>query len=83
MKQYTVTGMSCAACVNRVEKAVSKVQGVVSTDALKGLMKLAPKTATLIRDGIEEEVPIETVKTGDIFTVRPGGFHCMMETLMR
>lgn len=44
-----------------------------TTDALKGLMKLAPKTATVIRDGIEEEVPIETVKPGDIFTVRPGG----------
>lgn len=43
-----------------------------TTDALKGLMKLAPKTAVLIRDGVEEEVPVEQVQTGDIFAVRPG-----------
>ncbi len=43
-----------------------------TTDALKGLMKLAPKTATIIKDGKEAEVPIGQVKTGDIFTVRPG-----------
>ncbi len=43
-----------------------------TTDALKGLMKLAPKTAVLLRAGIEEEVPIEQVKKGDIFVVRPG-----------
>ena len=43
-----------------------------TTDALKGLMKLAPKTATIVVDGIEKEVPIEQVKKGDIFVVRPG-----------
>lgn len=43
-----------------------------TTDALKGLMKLAPKTATIIIDDEEKEVPIEQVKIGDIFTVRPG-----------
>ena len=43
-----------------------------TTDALKSLMKLAPKTAVLIKDGKEEEVPIEQVRIGDIFTVRPG-----------
>lgn len=43
-----------------------------TTDALKGLMKLAPKTATLLRDGREIEVPVEQVRKGDIFTVRPG-----------
>ena len=43
-----------------------------TTDALKGLMKLAPKTAVLLRDGKEVEVPIEQVKKGDIFVVRPG-----------
>ncbi len=43
-----------------------------TTDALKGLMKLAPKTAVLVRNGAETEVPIETVKIGDIFAVRPG-----------
>ena len=43
-----------------------------TTDALKSLMKLAPKTATLIRDGNEVTVGIEQVLTGDIFVVRPG-----------
>ena len=43
-----------------------------TTDALKGLMKMAPKTATLVRDGKEQTVPIETVKKGDVFVVRPG-----------
>ena len=43
-----------------------------TTDALKGLMKLAPKTAVIIRDGVETKVPIEEVKKGDIFVVRPG-----------
>lgn len=43
-----------------------------TTDALKGLMKLAPKTATLLRDGVETTVPAEQVAKGDIFVVRPG-----------
>ena len=43
-----------------------------TTDALKGLMSLAPKTAVLITDGIEKTVGIEEVKVGDIFAVRPG-----------
>ncbi|MDD5899387.1 MAG: heavy metal translocating P-type ATPase, partial [Lachnospiraceae bacterium] len=43
-----------------------------TTDALKGLMKLAPKTATLLREGTEISVPIEQVAKGDIFVVRPG-----------
>lgn len=43
-----------------------------TTDALKGLMKLAPKTATLIVGGQEQEVPIEQVKKGDVFALRPG-----------
>ena len=43
-----------------------------TTDALKGLMKLAPKTATLYKDGTEIIVPIEQVSIGDIFVVRPG-----------
>lgn len=43
-----------------------------TTDALKGLMKLAPKTATLLRNGQEVKVPIEQVQAGDIFVVRPG-----------
>ena len=43
-----------------------------TTDALKSLMKLAPKTATLIRGGREVEVGIDQVRIGDIFAVRPG-----------
>lgn len=43
-----------------------------TTDALKGLMKLAPKTAAVIRDGAEVQVPIEQVNKGDLFVVRPG-----------
>ena len=43
-----------------------------TTDALKSLMKLAPKTATVVRDGVETEVPVEQVQQGDIFVVRPG-----------
>ena len=43
-----------------------------TTDALKSLMKLAPKTATLLRDGAEVSVPIAEVKKGDLFVVRPG-----------
>ena len=43
-----------------------------TTDALKGLMSLAPQTATVIIDGSEREVPIETVKVDDIFVVRAG-----------
>lgn len=43
-----------------------------TTDALKGLMRLAPKTATVVRDGVETVVPIEEVRKGDRFVVRPG-----------
>ena len=43
-----------------------------TTDALKSLMKLAPKTATLLRGGAEVSVPIAEVRKGDIFVVRPG-----------
>ena len=43
-----------------------------TTDALKSLMKLAPKTAVILRNGQEATVPIEQVKKGDIFIVRPG-----------
>ena len=43
-----------------------------TTDALKGLMKLAPKTATVVRDGAETEVSIDQVQKGDVFVVRPG-----------
>ena len=43
-----------------------------TTDALKSLMKLAPETAVILKDGKEETVPIAQVKKGDVFVVRPG-----------
>ena len=43
-----------------------------TTDALKNLMRLSPKTAILVKDGLETEVPIEQVGKGDVFVVRPG-----------
>ena len=43
-----------------------------TTDALKSLMKLAPRTAVLVRGGVEEEVPVDRVKPGDVFAVKPG-----------
>ncbi len=43
-----------------------------TTDALKSLMRLAPKTANVVRNGVEATVPVEEVKLGDIFVVRPG-----------
>ena len=55
--------------IGKMLEAMSKGR---TTDALKGLMQLAPKTAVLLVDGQETEVGIESVKTGDIFVVRPG-----------
>ncbi len=43
-----------------------------TTDALKSLMKLAPKTAVIVRNGVETEVSIDQVQKGDVFVVRPG-----------
>ena len=43
-----------------------------TTDALKSLMKLSPRSATVVRDGVEVKVGIEEVRKGDVFTVRPG-----------
>lgn len=43
-----------------------------TTDALRGLMKLAPKNATVIRDGSEQVIPASQVKKGDVFVVKPG-----------
>ena len=55
--------------VGKMLEAMSKGR---TTDALKGLMRLAPKTAVLWRDGAEQEVGIGEVREGDIFAVRPG-----------
>ena len=43
-----------------------------TTDALKSLMQLAPKTATVVRDGVEQEILVDAVRKDDIFVVRPG-----------
>ena len=56
--------------VGKLLEAISKGR---TTDALKGLMKLAPKTAIVKKDGEEITVPIEQVKKGDLFVVHPGG----------
>ncbi len=55
--------------VGKMLEAYSKGR---TTDALKGLIKLAPKTATLLRNGEEITVPVEQVRVGDRFVVRPG-----------
>ena len=55
--------------VGKMLEAMSKGR---TTDALKGLMKLAPKTAVVVRDGVETEVGIEEVVKGDLFAVRAG-----------
>ena len=55
--------------IGKLLEAISKGR---TTDALKGLMKLAPKTATVVRDGKEEVVSVEQVRKGDIFVVKPG-----------
>ena len=55
--------------VGKMLEACSKGK---TTDALKGLMKLAPKTATVKRDGAEVVIPVEQVRKDDVFAVRPG-----------
>ena len=55
--------------IGKMLEAMSKGR---TTDALKSLMKLAPKTAVKLEDGIEKEVAISEIKVGDIFVVRPG-----------
>ena len=59
----------CLITVGKLLEAMSKGR---TTDALKSLMKLSPKTAVLVRDGVETEVSIEEVHVGDVFAVRPG-----------
>ena len=56
--------------IGKLLESISKGR---TTDALKGLMKLAPKTAVLIRNGKEVTVGIDEVNVGDVFVVRPGG----------
>ena len=59
----------CLITIGKTLEAMSKGR---TTDALKSLMKLAPKTARLIVNGIDKEVPIEEVQIGDVFKVLPG-----------
>lgn len=56
--------------IGKLLESISKGR---TTDALKGLMKLAPKTAVILKDGKEVTVGIDDVRPGDIFVVRPGG----------
>lgn len=56
--------------IGKLLEAISKGR---TTNALKGLLDLQPKTALLLRDGNEVTVPIEEVRAGDIYVVRPGG----------
>ena len=65
----TATMIPALITVGKMLEAMSKGR---TTDALKSLMKLAPKTAVLVRDGAEVEVGIDEVQSGDIFVVRPG-----------
>ena len=65
----TAAMIPCLITVGKLLEAISKGR---TTDALKSLMKLAPKTAVLLRDGVEEEVDVALVQVGDVFVVRPG-----------
>ena len=65
----TAAMIPCLITVGKMLEAMSKGR---TTDALRGLMKLAPKTAVLLRDGREVEVDISEVQVGDIFVVKPG-----------
>ena len=65
----TAAMIPCLITVGKLLEAISKGR---TTDALRSLMKLAPKTAVLWRDGKEVEVDIAQVQTGDLFAVRPG-----------
>ena len=56
--------------IGKLLEAISKGR---TTNALKGLLNLQPKTAVLVRDGNEVTVPVEEVRVGDIYVVRPGG----------
>ena len=55
--------------VGKMLEAYSKGK---TTDALKSLMQLAPKTATVVKDGVEQEISVDAVRKDDIFVVRPG-----------
>lgn len=59
-------------CLITIGKTLESYSKGRTTDALKGLMKLSPKTAVIVRDGKEVKIGIDEVKVGDVFVVRPG-----------
>lgn len=72
MHQFYFESAAMILALITVGKTLESYSKGRTTDALKGLMKLAPKTAVLIKEGTEEEVPVDRVQTGDLFAVRPG-----------
>ena len=72
MDSYFFEGAATILVLITVGKTLESYSKGRTTDALRSLMELAPKTATVLRDDAEVEVPIEEVSTGDVFVVRPG-----------
>ena len=72
MKHMWFESAAMIPCLITIGKTLEAYSKGRTTDALKSLMKLAPKTAVLLRDGNEVEVGIDDVQIGDIFVVRPG-----------
>ncbi len=72
MKQFYFETAAMILTLITVGKMLEARSKGKTTNALKGLMKLSPKTAVLLKDGVETTVPIEEVKVGDRFVVRPG-----------
>ena len=72
MNEFYFESAAMIVTIITVGKLLESVSKGKTTDALKSLMKLAPKTARVIRDGSELVIPIEDLVIGDIFVVRPG-----------
>lgn len=72
MHEYYFESAAMILTLITVGKMLESRSKCKTTDALKGLMELAPKTANIIKDGKEQSVPVERVQKGDIFVVRPG-----------
>ncbi len=72
MNNFYFEGSAMIVTLITVGKMLEAISKGKTTNALKSLMKLSPKTATIIFDGTEKEIPIEQVQLGDIFIVRPG-----------
>ena len=72
MKEFYFESAAMILTLITVGKMLEAYSKGKTTNALKSLMKLAPKTATLIRDGREVTVPVDQVNKGDVFVVRPG-----------